>query len=62
MHSEFDDPFEQDSGGTVFRDVVLLALIGFVAMIIMILPHINPPKTENTAGMPITPQPTCRTS
>jgi hypothetical protein len=49
MQSEFDDPFQQDSGGTVFRDVVLLALIGFVAMLIMILPHINPPKTENTA-------------
>ena len=49
MQSEFDDPFEQDSGGTVFRDVVLLALIGFVAMVIMVLPHINPPKTENTA-------------
>tara|TARA_B110000444_G_scaffold224497_1_gene227717 strand:+ start:409 stop:570 length:162 start_codon:yes stop_codon:yes gene_type:complete len=29
--------------------MVLLALISFVALVIIILPHINPPKTENTA-------------
>jgi len=34
------DEFEEDSGGTVFRDVLLLALIGFVAMVIMMLPHL----------------------
>ena len=31
---EFD---EDDSTGTVFRDVILLALIGFVAIVIMLL-------------------------
>ncbi len=37
---------EQDSWGTVFRDVILLALIGFVAMVIMLLPHIQPVKEQ----------------
>ncbi|MGZ0189865.1 MAG: hypothetical protein ACKVH0_17985 [Alphaproteobacteria bacterium] len=49
MRSEWDDPFEQDAGGTVFRDVVMLALIGFMAMVVMMLPHLNPPKTEQEA-------------
>jgi hypothetical protein len=43
------DPFEDDAGGTVFRDVVLLALVGFVALVILILPHINPPGAKATA-------------
>ena len=29
--------------GTVFRDVIMLALAGFVAMVILLLPHLNPP-------------------
>lgn len=37
---EFDD-FEDETVGTVFRDVILLALIGFVAMVVMLLPHIK---------------------
>jgi hypothetical protein len=35
------DDFEDETVGTVFRDVILLALIGFVAMVIMLLPHIK---------------------
>jgi hypothetical protein len=35
------DDFEDDSG-TIFRDVTLLALAAFVAMVIMLLPFINP--------------------
>ncbi|MCG8546231.1 MAG: hypothetical protein MJE12_18695 [Alphaproteobacteria bacterium] len=42
---ELDD-FEDDSYGTVFRDVILLALIGFVAMVIMLLPHIKKTTEE----------------
>ena len=34
---------EDDDGGTVFRDVIMLALAGFVAMVILLLPHLNPP-------------------
>lgn len=31
-----------DGAGTVFRDVMLLALAGFVAIVLLIVPHINP--------------------
>ena len=37
------DSFEDDSGDTVFRDVILLALSGFVAVVLLLLPHLNPP-------------------
>lgn len=40
------DYLEEDAWGTVFRDVILLTLIGFVAMVVMLLPHITPKKTE----------------
>ena len=40
------DYLEEDTWGTVFRDVILLALIGFVAMVIMLLPHITAKKQE----------------
>ena len=37
------DPFEApEDDGTVFRDVITLALAGFVALVLLILPHINP--------------------
>ena len=37
------DAIEGDGGDTVFRDVILLALAGFVAIVIILLPHLNPP-------------------
>jgi hypothetical protein len=43
--------FDEDEGGTVFRDVIMLALAGFVAMVLLLLPHLNPPgeaAQENT--------------
>ena len=40
MEDPLDD-FGDDSTDTVFRDVIMLALIGFVAMVIMLLPHIT---------------------
>ena len=40
------DQRDADTWGTVFRDVVLLALIGFVAMVIILLPHITQAKKE----------------
>ncbi len=39
----FDD---EDTAGTVFRDVLLLALIGFIAIVVMLLPHITPTKED----------------
>jgi hypothetical protein len=45
------DPFDEDAGGTVFRDVVMLALVGFVAVVIMLLPHLNPPGAKTADNM-----------
>jgi hypothetical protein len=38
-----------DDTGTVFRDVVTLALAGFVAIVILLLPWINPPGKDAAA-------------
>jgi hypothetical protein len=37
------EQLDEDDSGTVFRDVIMLALAGFVATVILLLPHINPP-------------------
>ena len=39
MHDPWDSG---DDSGTVFRDVILLALAGFVFITVLLLPHINP--------------------
>ena len=44
------DPFEGDQGhDTVFRDVIFLALAGFVAVVLLLLPHLHPPKEAEAA-------------
>ena len=44
---------DDDRGGTVFRDVIMLALCGFVAIVILLLPHLNPPaKADNDPTTP----------
>ena len=40
------DPLDGDAAATVFRDVILLALLGFVALVILLLPHVNPPENK----------------
>ncbi|MEQ8586155.1 MAG: hypothetical protein RLO01_00725 [Thalassobaculaceae bacterium] len=45
MEDPFEE-FEENGIDTVFRDVIMLALIGFVAMVIMLLPHISKEKRE----------------
>ena len=37
----------EDSGDTVFRDVIMLALAGFMAAVLLLLPHLNPPTKED---------------
>ena len=37
------DPLDADDGGTVFRDVIMLALLGFLAIVVMLLPHLHVP-------------------
>jgi len=41
------DGYDGDDGDTVFRDVIFLALAGFVSMALLLLPHLNPPATAN---------------
>jgi hypothetical protein len=41
------DPSDEDAADTVFRDVVMLALAGFVVLVILLLPHLNPPGAES---------------
>ena len=43
--NELED-FEEESSGTIFRDVIMLALIGFVAMVVMLLPHLRKSEIE----------------
>lgn len=47
------DLFDEDSSTTVFRDVIMLALAGFVTLVMLLLPHINPEaKAEDTDKAP----------
>lgn len=48
MVSAMLDPerLEGDDSDTVFRDVIMLALAGFVALVIVMLPHLNPPGAK----------------
>jgi len=45
---------ENNDGDIVFRDIITLALCGFVSMVVMILPHLNPSakaaSTESVAA------------
>ena len=42
------DPFDNhdEAGGTLYRDVLSLALMGFLAVIVLLLPYINPRGTQ----------------
>ena len=48
------DPFHGDdsAGDTLFRDVLSLALMGFLAVIVLLLPYINPRGTQAEANTP----------
>lgn len=41
------DLFDDESGATVFRDVIMLALAGFVMLVLLLLPHLNPRATAD---------------
>ena len=55
------EDFYADSSGTVFRDVLMLALLGFVAMVIMLLPHISKTQDETDEHTPPSPPRRSRT-
>ena len=42
-------PNEND---VVFRDVILLALTGFISMVILLIPFVNPPTEEESSSTP----------
>jgi hypothetical protein len=44
------EPFFDDHEQTAFRDVLMLALAGFVAIVILLLPHLNPTGAEEVAA------------
>ena len=46
------NPFVQEGGDTVFKDVLLLALFGFAVIALLLLPHINPRAIAAQEGMP----------
>ena len=47
------DPHDEEGSTTVFRDVIFLALAGFIAIVLMLLPHLNPPtKAEQDITTP----------
>lgn len=46
------DFFDNESGDTVFRDVILQALSGFVAVVLILLPHLHPPVEAKEAPPP----------
>ncbi len=46
------DPFDGTDDGTVFRDVIMLALLGFITIVILLLPHLNPPVEASDPSQP----------
>lgn len=49
IYNPFDD--NDDGAGTVFRDVIMLALMGFVVIVVLLLPHINPSKMKENVDV-----------
>lgn len=49
IYNPFDN--NDEGGGTVFRDVIMLALMGFVVIVILLLPHINPSKQKENVDI-----------
>lgn len=47
MHDRLDG----DDTGTVFRDTIMLALAGFVALVILMLPYLNPKQTKSAENV-----------
>ena len=46
------DQSEEFDDGTVFRDIIMLALLGFSIFVIMLLPHLNPPTVAAASTEP----------
>lgn len=46
------DAIDEGNSETVFRDVILLALSGFVAVVLLLLPHLHPPLEAKESPPP----------
>ncbi len=46
------ETFDGEDDATVFRDVILLALLGFMVIVVLLLPHLNPPTIAEEATPP----------
>jgi len=46
------ESFDGEDDATVFRDVILLALLGFMVIVVLLLPHLNPPTVAEEAAPP----------
>ena len=47
-----EDNFESKETNVVFRDIILLTLTGFIAMVILLIPFINPPTEKTDSSQP----------
>ena len=46
------DALVDDTEGTVFRDLIMLTLAGFMTMVILMIPHLNPPAANGETPAP----------
>lgn len=46
------DRLDDNDDGTVFRDVIMLTLLGFVTIVVILLPHLNPPVKADDISNP----------
>lgn len=44
-----DSDLSDGTEDTVFRDLIMLTLMGFVTMVVLMIPHLNPPTAEGAA-------------
>lgn len=51
MPTPYEDP--ANPGDTLFRDVLSLALLGFLAVIMLLLPHIEPQNKDQETAVPV---------
>ena len=47
-----EDNLESKETNVVFRDIILLTLTGFIAMVILLIPFINPPTEKTDSSQP----------
>ena len=47
-----EDNLESKETNVVFRDIILLTLTGFIAMVILLIPFINPPTKKTDSSQP----------